>query len=145
MIAGYRKARAWERAAPAEAAPGGAGVPVLREFAAALPMLLMPVLALGGILVGAFTATEAAGVAVAYLVVVGFAGGGLRLRSLGRALADSALRSAVVLFVATTAALFAWILRSRKWRSSWGPHSARRRRRWSSCWPRTWCSSSPGC
>ena len=110
MIAGYRKARAWERAAPAEAAPGGAGVPVLREFAAALPMLLMPVLALGGILVGAFTATEAAGVAVAYLVVVGFAGGGLRLRSLGRALADSALRSAVVLFVATTAALFAWIL-----------------------------------
>ena len=123
MAAGYRRARVWER----ERAAGSRGAASpdadsrdtdspdadsspLREFAAALPMLLMPVLVLGGILAGVFTATEAAGVAVAYLVVVGFLGRNLRLRDLGRALVDSALRSAVVLFVATTAALFAWIL-----------------------------------
>lgn len=128
MAAGYRRARVWEReraAASRDAASPDADTPdmdspdtnaadavssPLREFAAALPMLLLPVLVLGGILAGAFTATEAAGVAVAYLVVVGFAGRNLRLRDLGRALVDSALRSAVVLFVATTAALFAWIL-----------------------------------
>lgn len=123
MAAGYRRARVWER----ERAAGSRGAASpdadsrdtdspdadsspLREFAAALPMLLMPVLVLGGILAGVFTATEAAGVAVAYLVVVGSLGRNLRLRDLGRALVDSALRSAVVLFVATTAALFAWIL-----------------------------------
>jgi len=123
MAAGYRRARIWEReraAGSRDAASPGADSPdadspnavssPLREFAAALPMLLMPVLVLGGILAGAFTATEAAGVAVAYLVVVGFLGRNLRLPDLGRALVDSALRSAVVLFVATTAALFAWIL-----------------------------------
>lgn len=133
MAAGYRRARVWERertagardaASPDADSPDGdsrgADAPdndspdavssPLREFAAALPMLLMPLLVLGGILAGAFTATEAAGVAVAYLVVVGFLGRNLRLRDFGRALVDSALRSAVVLFVATTAALFAWIL-----------------------------------
>ena len=123
MAAGYRRARVWEReraagardtASPDVDSPNAdssnAVSSPLREFAAALPMLLMPVLVLGGILAGAFTATEAAGVAVAYLVVVGFLGRNLRLRDLGRALVDSALRSAVVLFVATTAALFAWIL-----------------------------------
>lgn len=127
MLTGYRQARAWERrrrdpssasegereAPPPEetaASPPASEASGLREFAAAIPMLLMPVLALGGILVGAFTATEAAGVAVAYLVVVGFLGGTLSLSSLRRALLDSALRSAIVLFVATTAALFAWIL-----------------------------------
>ena len=133
MAAGYRRARVWERertagtrdaASPDADSPDadsrGADAPdndspdavssPLREFAAALPMLLMPALVLGGILAGAFTATEAAGVAVAYLVVVGFLGRNLRLRDFGRALVDSALRSAVVLFVATTAALFAWIL-----------------------------------
>lgn len=123
MAAGYRRARVWERARAAgsrDAASPYADSPdtnaadavssPLRECAAALPMLLLPVLVLGGILAGVFTATEAAGVAVAYLVVVGFVGRNLRLRDLGRALVDSALRSAVVLFVATTAALFAWIL-----------------------------------
>lgn len=128
MLTGYRQARAWERsrrrpastpdgereAPPSEENAAASAAPPeasgLREFAAAIPMLLMPVLALGGILVGAFTATEAAGVAVAYLVLVGFLGGTLSLSSLRRALLDSALRSAVVLFVATTAALFAWIL-----------------------------------
>lgn len=129
MLTGYRQARRWERsrrehrpsaprgereASAAEEAVSSPAAPKeasgLRQFAAAIPMLLMPVLALGGILVGAFTATEAAGVAVAYLVLVGFLGGTLSLSSLRRALLDSALRSAVVLFVATTAALFAWIL-----------------------------------
>lgn len=123
MAAGYRRARVWEReratgsrdaASPDTDSPdtnaAAAVSSPLREFAAALPVLLLPVLVLGGILAGAFTATEAAGVAVAYLVVVGFVGRNLRLRDLGRALVDSALRSAVVLFVATTAALFAWIL-----------------------------------
>ena len=133
MAAGYRRARVWERErtagardaaspdadspdgdsrgadAPDNDSPDAVSSPP-REFAAALPMLLMPLLVLGGILAGAFTATEAAGVAVAYLVVVGFLGRNLRLRDFGRALVDSALRSAVVLFVATTAALFAWIL-----------------------------------
>ena len=116
MLAGYRRARAWERAAPAapdggEAGSGGSRSPGFwREAGAAAPVALLPVLVLGGILTGLFTATEAAGVGVAWLVAFGFAMRSLTLAKARRALAISALRSAVVLFVATTAGLFAWIL-----------------------------------
>jgi TRAP-type transport system large permease protein len=44
----------------------------LRETWRALPVLLMPIVVVGGIVGGVFTATEGAGIAVAYAVVVGF-------------------------------------------------------------------------
>ena len=77
----------------------------------ALPAIGMPVLVLGGILAGLFTATEAAGIAVAYGLVVGFVVyRELKLKDLERLLVTAALRSSVVMFVATTAFLLAWII-----------------------------------
>lgn len=77
----------------------------------ALPAIGMPVLVLGGILGGVFTATEAAGIAVAYGLFVGLAiYRELKLKDLERLLVTAALRSSVVMFVATTAFLLAWII-----------------------------------
>ena len=44
----------------------------LRETWRALPVLLMPIVVVGGIVGGIFTATEGAGIAVAYATVIGF-------------------------------------------------------------------------
>src|SRR5690606_21651510 len=45
---------------------------ILREVIRSLPILLMPVIVLGGIMGGIFTATEAAAVAVVYALFIGF-------------------------------------------------------------------------
>ncbi len=45
---------------------------IMTSFMRGLPALLMPVLVLGGIYSGVFTPTEAAGVAVVYVLLVGF-------------------------------------------------------------------------
>jgi C4-dicarboxylate transporter DctM subunit len=76
-----------------------------------LPALGMPLVVLGGILAGVFTATEAAGVAVAYGLVAGFLiYKELRVSDLRALLVKSALRACVVMFVATCAYLFAWMI-----------------------------------
>lgn len=73
--------------------------------------LLMPVIILGGIYGGLFTATEAAVVAVAYAFIVGtFIYKEIRLRDLPRILWDSATTSAIVLLIVGFAAVFAYAL-----------------------------------
>lgn len=77
----------------------------------ALPGLFMPVLVLGGIYGGIFTPTEAAAVAVVYSLVVGlFVYRDLSFRDLPRVFVRSAVTMAMVLFIITTAMLFAFIL-----------------------------------
>ncbi len=109
VLTSYRRSRLYETSGPA-----GPGVPVSslgRAILAALPAVGMPVVVLGGILTGVFTATEAAAVAVAYSLAVGFlVYRELRLRDLRALLVSAALRSCVVLFVATSAFLLAWIV-----------------------------------
>lgn len=81
------------------------------SFRQAVPALLMPAVILGGILSGAFTATEAGAVAVFYAVAVGFfITRSLRLADLPRILLRSAVISSAVLLVVSTAAIFAWLL-----------------------------------
>ena len=116
LMAGALVAVSWRRARIHESG-AGAGASgqetggLLRALLHALPALGMPVVVLGGILSGIFTATEAAGVAVAYGLVVGFfVYRELRIRQLRGLLVNAALRSCVVLFVATSAFLFAWIV-----------------------------------
>ncbi len=107
----YGRARTHETAAPPPSADDQGGGGLGRALFGALPAIGMPVVVLGGILAGVFTATEAAGVAVAYGLVVGlFVYRELRLRQLGPLLVSAALRSCVVLFVATSAFLFAWLI-----------------------------------
>ena len=77
----------------------------------ALPGLFMPVLVLGGIYGGIFTPTEAAAVAVVYALVVGvFVYRDLSFRDIPKVFVRSAVTMAMVLFIITTAMLFAFIL-----------------------------------
>ena len=77
----------------------------------ALLALLMPVIILGGIFSGITTPTEAAGIAVAYALVIG----GLVYRSftwtsLRAVLLECAVTTAVVMFVVAAAFPFGWVL-----------------------------------
>jgi tripartite ATP-independent transporter DctM subunit len=70
-----------------------------------------PVLILGGILGGVFTATESAAVATIYALVVGFCiHRQLQLRSLPQLFIRAAIMSSVVLFIIATASVFSWLM-----------------------------------
>ena len=73
--------------------------------------LLAPVIIVGGIRFGFFTATEAAGVAVAYALIIGiFVYCELSLRKLVEQVRETAEATGSILFVIATASVFGWIL-----------------------------------
>ena len=77
----------------------------------AVPALLMPVIIIGGILGGIFTATEASAVAVFYALFVGFfITKKLTLRNLPKVAVQSALVTSAALLIVSMASLFANIL-----------------------------------
>lgn len=84
---------------------------VWRTFRRALIGLLLPVLLVVGILQGVFTATEA-GVIIALLalVVAAFVYRELHFREMGAVLVRATVLSAILMFIITMAAAFAWVL-----------------------------------
>ncbi len=85
--------------------------PVLPAFRDALWALAMPVIILGGIFSGIFTATEAGVVAVAYATLVGaFVYRTLTFKLIGRLLVDAAVTTAAAMFLIAMATSFAWLL-----------------------------------
>ena len=94
--------------------PDAAGLPkegTWRPLLAGLPVLGAPVIIVGGVRGGVFTATEAAAVLVGYVLFLTL----VVYRSLNRArliatLRESALTTAVVMFVVATSTIFAWYL-----------------------------------
>ncbi len=84
---------------------------VLRTGKKALPGLGLPFIIVFGILGGIFTATEAAVVAVVYGMAVGmFVYKEISLKDLPKIFLKSAETACVILFIATTAFLFAWLI-----------------------------------
>jgi len=84
---------------------------ILSTGVQALPALGLPLLIVFGILAGIFTATEAAAAAVIYGLVVGlFIYREIGLRDLPQVALEAAERACVVLFIAATAMLFAWLV-----------------------------------
>jgi C4-dicarboxylate transporter DctM subunit len=85
--------------------------PVASAFRGAAWALLMPVIILGGIFSGIFTATEAGAVAVAYATLVGtFVYKTLTFRLVGKLLVDAAVTTAAAMFLIAMATSFAWLL-----------------------------------
>jgi tripartite ATP-independent transporter DctM subunit len=83
----------------------------LKSVWQAIPALLMPVIIIGGILSGIFTATEASAVAVFYGLFVGFfVTKKLTLRMLPKVVVQSALVTSAALLIVSMASLFANIL-----------------------------------
>ncbi|MAE88094.1 MAG: hypothetical protein CMI67_00670 [Pelagibaca sp.] len=84
---------------------------VASGFRDALLAFGMPVVILGGILSGAFTATEAAAVAVVYAAILGFVVyRNLTLAIVGELLTRTAIATGGLLLIAATGYLFAWIM-----------------------------------
>ena len=76
-----------------------------------IPALLMPVIIVGGILGGIFTATEAAAVAVAYAILVGFfVTKELKWEHIPPALVRSGVTTSVVFMLIATSNAVSWIL-----------------------------------
>jgi tripartite ATP-independent transporter DctM subunit len=81
------------------------------EFKGAVWALLMPVLILVGFRMGVFTATEIAGVAAAYSLIVGlFIYRTLRWSHLPKILLSTAKETSVILLIVAAASPFSWIL-----------------------------------
>ncbi len=80
------------------------------RFKRALLALGAPVIILGGILMGVFTATESAAVAVVYALGLGMlVYRKITLRDLFPLFRDGAVTSAIVMFIIATASVFSWI------------------------------------
>lgn len=84
---------------------------VVTAFRQAFLSLLTPVIIIGGIITGVFTATEAAAAASAYALVLGlFVYRSLKLSQLPAIFLRVAETTGIILFIISAAALFGWIL-----------------------------------
>lgn len=91
--------------------PKASGRDKLKALKDAFWGLMTPVIILGGIYGGIFTPTEAAGIAVVYGLIVGvFIYKELKWKDLWRLCVDSAVTSAVVMFILAAAGIFSWIM-----------------------------------
>lgn len=79
-------------------------------FRGAIPALITPVVIIGGIVSGVFTATEAGVVAAVYALGVALVTGRIGLREVRAVLLRSSLICTLPLFIVSTAAIFGWIL-----------------------------------
>ncbi|MDF2183981.1 TRAP transporter large permease [Grimontia hollisae] len=85
--------------------------PVWDSFKKASWALAMPVIILGGIFSGIFTATEAGVVAVAYATLVGFfVYKTLTFKLIGKLLIDASVTTSAAMFLIAMATSFAWLL-----------------------------------
>ena len=85
-------------------------IQVWQNFKRATLALVAPVIILGGILCGIFTATESAAVAVVYALVIGmFIYRKIKVKDLVRLFRDGAITSSIVMFIISTASVFGWI------------------------------------
>jgi len=84
---------------------------LLKAFVEAIPAILMPVIILGGIYSGIFTATEAAGVAVVYAFLVSvLIYKGITFKNISTVLTSATETTASIMFILGAAGLFSWIL-----------------------------------
>lgn len=99
---GYKPTRA-----KGEKLPEGEAWRVIR--AAILPMCL-PIIIIGGVRIGAFTATEAGAVAVLYSIFLGFLYHELTFHDIVKGLKETALSTAGIMLIIGAASALSWIL-----------------------------------
>jgi tripartite ATP-independent transporter DctM subunit len=83
---------------------------VWTSFKKAIWALVMPVIIVGGMISGVFTATEAAVVAVVYALIIGFAKRDLKLRDLPEYFVNTAIVTSIVLMLLGISRVVSWIL-----------------------------------
>lgn len=96
MMMGYVTWTAWRRGYPLTGEPVSLRR-IVHELRRSLLIVLMPVVVVGGIVGGVFTATEGSAISVVYALFIGlFVTGELKLKQLPRALLRAAVTSSVV-------------------------------------------------
>ena len=80
------------------------------RFVRALPVLVLPLVILGGIFSGVFTPTELAVVAAGYALLLGFATRELRSADLGAILLRVGADTSRIMLIVVASAVFSWIL-----------------------------------
>jgi C4-dicarboxylate transporter DctM subunit len=83
---------------------------LVRSIIMSAPVLVLPVIILGGIFSGVFTATESAVVAAAYALLIGFALRELKPADVPGILIKVTLDTSRIMLIIATGALYSWIL-----------------------------------
>ncbi len=91
--------------------PKASGAARLRALMLAVPALILPVIIVGGVRFGVFTATEAGAIAMIYALFCGtFLYRKLTGRNLVEAVRDAVMDTVVIVIIIAAAAPFAWVL-----------------------------------
>jgi len=83
---------------------------LLKSFIEALLPMCMPLIIIGGVTTGFFTATESAAIAVLYAVILGIAYRDLKLKDIPRIIIDTVASTGTILGVLATASALTWML-----------------------------------
>ncbi|SFM28368.1 TRAP transporter large permease [Salibacterium qingdaonense] len=82
-----------------------------KAFVQTIPALIMPFIILGGIYSGIFTATEAAGVAVAYAFIISVVFyRSIHFGNIGKILKQAITTTSTIMLIIAVAGLFSWVL-----------------------------------
>lgn len=76
----------------------------------AIPSLLLIVIVIGGIITGAFTATEGSVVAVVYSLILSFIYRTIKLKDIGAILKESAETTGIIVFLIGVSSAMAWVM-----------------------------------
>ena len=72
--------------------------------------LLLPIIIIGGIRIGIFTATEAGAVAILYAVILGFIYRDMKASDLVRSLKETVASTSSIMLIVSAASVYSWIL-----------------------------------
>lgn len=81
-----------------------------KAFKPAILPLCLPIIIIGGIRVGIFTATEAGSIAIIYAVILGIVYREMRLKDLIQGLKETMCTTASIMFIVAAATVYSWIL-----------------------------------
>ena len=85
-------------------------IPVFKAITSALPVLLTPVIILGGILGGIFTPTEAAAAAVMWVLILSVFYRSLSFKAFRGVLIKTATTTGSIMLIVAAAGLFGWVI-----------------------------------
>lgn len=85
-------------------------LPVAKAVTSALPVLLTPVIILGGILGGIFTPTEAAAAAVMWVLILSFFYRSLSFKAFRGVLVKTTTTTGSIMLIVAAAGLFGWVI-----------------------------------
>ncbi len=83
---------------------------VMNALKPAFLPLLLPIIIIGGIRVGIFTATEAGAVAILYAVLLGFLYRDMKASDLVRSLKETVASTSSIMLIVSAASVYSWIL-----------------------------------